>query len=205
MRFIGAREAGVVVVAAAGNEFSTVPSTRPPIPTPSPSRRPSSRGELANYSSRGEWVKFAAPACMPTTVLGGGFGIGCGDVGLDAGRGGDRRATAGARSPYASVSQIETALEHTAHPVAGVRFGSVDAFAALEALGQPPPRLEPSIEGFPRNRRDAHRLERHLVRVQAFRSTTAGSAAARASVSRRPPDGRTSSRRRTVGRRCASC
>ena len=143
-----ALEAGVIVVAAAGNEFSTVPEYPAAYPDTFSVAATVESGELANYSSRGEWVKFAAPACMPTTVLGGGFGVGCGTSGSTPVVAGIV-ALLRAHAPYASVSQIETALEQTAHAVAGVRFGSVDAFAALEALGQPPPRLEPSIEGFP--------------------------------------------------------
>ena len=125
-----AREAGVIVVAAAGNEFSTVPEYPAAYPDTFSVAATVESGELANYSSRGEWVKFAAPACMPTTVLGGGFGIGCGTSGSTPVVAGIV-ALLRAHAPYASVSQIETALEHTAHPVAGVRFGSVDAFAAL--------------------------------------------------------------------------
>jgi hypothetical protein len=42
---------------------------------------------------------------------------------------------------------MEAALAQTAKPLPGVRFGLVDAFAALQSLGRPVPRLEPSIEG----------------------------------------------------------
>jgi hypothetical protein len=54
-----------------------------------------------------------------------------------------------ARAPLATVSQIEAALEKTARPVEGVRFGLVDALGALQTLGQPSARLEPSIVGHP--------------------------------------------------------
>ncbi|MFL6035307.1 MAG: hypothetical protein ACJ74I_09535 [Gaiellaceae bacterium] len=52
-----------------------------------------------------------------------------------------------AHAPFATVSQIDSALARTARPVAGVRFGLLDAYAALQALGQPAPRFEPTIEG----------------------------------------------------------
>jgi hypothetical protein len=38
-------------------------------------------GRLTSYSTRGTWVKLAAPACAPTTQLGSGFGAGCGTSG----------------------------------------------------------------------------------------------------------------------------
>jgi Predicted protease len=106
-------------------------------------------GELANYSSRGEWVKFAAPACMPTTVLGGGFGIGCGTSGSTPVVAGIVALPAGARSVCVRLADRGLRSSRPRIRVAGVRFGRVDAFAALGALGRPPPRREPSIEGFP--------------------------------------------------------
>jgi hypothetical protein len=143
-----ARAAGVVVVAAAGNEVTTLPEYPAAYPDTISVGATIETGELADYSSRGDWVKVAAPACAPTTVLGGTFGTGCGTSGstaLVAGIAGLLRA----RAPYASVTQIERALEETAHPVADVRFGSVDAFAALQALGRPSPTLDAVIDGVP--------------------------------------------------------
>ena len=69
-------------------------------------------------------------------------------VGRDAAR---RRYRPLLRSnaPYASVDEIERALERTARPVQGIRFGRVDAFAALRALGRPGPRFTPRIVGYP--------------------------------------------------------
>jgi hypothetical protein len=43
--------------------------------------------------------------------------------------------------PAASAGDIETALEQTARSLTGVRYGSVDAFAALQWLGNPGHRL----------------------------------------------------------------
>jgi len=143
-----ARGAGVIVVAAAGNEGTTLPQYPAAYPDAISVGATVESGELADYSDRGNWVKLAAPGCVWVTVLGGGFGNGCGTSGstpLVAGI----AALLRAQAPYASVTQIENALEQTAKPVAGVRFGLVDAFAALEALGRPTPRLEPVIEGFP--------------------------------------------------------
>jgi subtilisin family serine protease len=143
-----ARAAGVAVVAAAGNEFTTVPEYPAAYPDAISVGATVESGRLANYSGRGDWVKVAAPACMPTTTLGGGFGAGCGTSGstpLVAGI----VALLRARAPYASVDQIEHALEATAKPVSGIRYGLVDAYAALRLLGRPAPQLRPVISGFP--------------------------------------------------------
>src|SRR4029450_7209618 len=91
-------------------------------------------GGLADYSNHGPWVKVGAPACPPTTQLGGGFGAGCGTsraTPLVAGI----VALLRAHAPFASARQIEDALERTAKPIAGVRYGRVAAFAALPPLG----------------------------------------------------------------------
>jgi hypothetical protein len=104
-------------------------------------------GELAGYSSRGEWVKVAAPGCSPTTLLGGGFGsTECGTsfaAPLVAGVVGLLRA----RFPLTTATQIETALTTTARPTKDVRFGRVDAFAALQHLAARAPALEPVVLG----------------------------------------------------------
>jgi hypothetical protein len=143
-----ARAAGVVVVAAAGNEGTTTPEYPAAYPDVLGVAATEEGGGLAVYSSRGDWVKLAAPGCTPTTQLGGGFGAGCGTSGaapVVAGIVGLMRA----RAPFATAAQIEAALEATATPVGGVRFGRVDALAALERLGRPGPTLEPTIEGTP--------------------------------------------------------
>jgi Subtilase family len=141
-----ARAAGVIVVAAAGNEGTTTPEYPAAYPEAISVGAMIESGALAVYSGRGDWVKLAAPACTPTTQLGGGFGAGCGTSGATpfvAGIVGLLRS----RAPFATATQIETALAETARPVSGVRFGSVDAFAALQRLGRPGPTLEPTIHG----------------------------------------------------------
>lgn len=142
-----AREAGVLVVSAAGNEgwqIEEYPAAFPDVVSVGASDQ---SGGLAEYSNRGGWVKVAAPACTPTTLLGGGFGAGCGTSGstpIVAGI----VALLRAHAPFASAAQLEAALERTARPIAGVRHGRVDAVAALEALGRPALRVRPAIEGF---------------------------------------------------------
>jgi subtilisin family serine protease len=89
---------------------------------------------------------LAAPACFTTTQVGGGFGPGCGTSGSTPVVAGIV-ALMRAQAPFASAQQIEDALERTAEPVDGVRFGRVDAYAALRELGTPAPRLRPTIDG----------------------------------------------------------
>ena len=141
-----ARAAGVVVVAAAGNEGGRIreyPAAYPPVLSVGAT---GADGKLTSYSSRGDWVKLAAPACAPTTQLGGGFGAGCGTSGSTPVVAGIA-ALLRTRAPFATVGAIETALARTARPVAGVRFGRVNAFEALQRLGRPAPRLLPTILG----------------------------------------------------------
>ena len=72
-----ARAAGVLVVAAAGNEATDIPQF--PAGTPGAlSVGASTRRRRAGFSNHGPWVRFAAPECAPIAVLGGGSGVGCG-------------------------------------------------------------------------------------------------------------------------------
>ncbi len=142
-----ARASGVPVVAAAGNEGTTATEQYPAAYADTLSVGATDEsGALAVYSSRGSWVKLAAPGCTPTTQLGGGFGAGCGTSGaapLVAGI----AALLRTQAPYATVAQLEAALAQSARPLAGTRFGRVDALGALQRLGRPGPTLEPAIEG----------------------------------------------------------
>lgn len=141
-----ARRSGVLVAAAAGNEGSTVREYPAAFAAALSVGATAAGGGLAGYSNRGDWVKFAAPTCLPTTQIGGRFGDGCGTSGatpLVAGI----VALLRARAPFATASQIESALAQTARRIVGIRFGMVDAYAALQALGQPAPQFEPSIVG----------------------------------------------------------
>ena len=142
-----ARAAGVVVVAAAGNEGGRIreyPAAYPPVLSVGATGED---GKLTNYSSRGDWVKLAAPACAPTTQLGGGFGAGCGTSGAAPVVAGIA-ALLRARAPFATAGAVESALARTARPVAGVRFGRIDAFEALKRLGRPGPRLLATVHGY---------------------------------------------------------
>lgn len=147
---IRARAAGVLVVAAAGNDGNERPLFPAAFEEATSVAAMAPTGELASYSSRGPWVDLAAPECTPVPVLGGGSGIGCAtsvSAPLISGIIGLMRAQA----PFAHVVDIEDALLRTAYnrPVQGTSVGIPDAEAALRLLGSPDPRLEPVILGAP--------------------------------------------------------
>jgi hypothetical protein len=143
-----ARAAGVLVVAAAGNEATDVPQYPAAFPETISVGASTYAGARASFSSFGSWVGFAAPECAPITVLGGSAGVGCMtsvSSPLVAGIIGLLRTQA----PLASPDQIEAALIKSAlpRPVPGTRTGVIDAAAALRALGTPEARLRPVLFG----------------------------------------------------------
>ena len=143
---VRARAAGVLVVAAAGNEGSPDPQYPAAFPEAISVGAAAASGELTRYSSFGAWLKFAAPECAPVTVIGGGSGIGCAtsvSSPLVAGIVALLRAYA----PFASADELESALARSARPVRGTRHGLVNAAAALAELGRPGPRLQPVVIG----------------------------------------------------------
>jgi hypothetical protein len=145
---VRARAAGVLVVAAAGNEAGTTPEYPAAFPEAISVAAATTAGALATFSSRGSWVKLAASDCAPVTVLGGGTLVGCG-TSVSAPLVAGVVALLRARAPFASADELERALVQTARPVPGTQFGLVDAAAALRAVGDPPPRLLPVIVGDP--------------------------------------------------------
>ena len=144
---VRARAAGVLVVAAAGNEGTT--QEQFPAAFPEAISVGAAKGNtLAPYSSYGSWLKFAAPECAPVTAIGGGTDVGCATSvasPLVAGI----VALLRAHAPYASADELEDALARTARPIPGARHGLVDAAAALAALGRPEPKLRPVVIGTP--------------------------------------------------------
>ena len=141
-----ARAAGVLVVAAAGNEASQTPEYPAAFPEALSVAAASQPGTLASFSSYGAWVKLAAPDCAPITVLGAGTLVGCGtsvSTPLVAGI----VALLRTRARFASADELERALTQTARPVPGTQYGLVDAAGAVRAIGNPPPRLQPTVVG----------------------------------------------------------
>jgi thermitase len=147
---IRARAAGVLVVAAAGNEGNEIRMYPAAFDEATSVAAMTPTGELARYSSRGPWVDFAAPECTPVPVLGGGTGIGCAtsvSAPLISGIVGLMRTQA----PSAYVVDIESALVRTAleRRVEGTKTGIPDAEAALRLLGSTERDIEPVILGEP--------------------------------------------------------
>jgi hypothetical protein len=141
-----ARAAGVVVGAAAGKDASDEPAFPAATPGAVSVGASTYAGQLAGFSNRGRWVKFAAPECAPIAVLGGGSGVGCGtsvSSPLVSGIVGLMRT----QSPYATASAIEASLARSARPVSGTLYGVPDAAAALRDLGTPGPTLRPVVLG----------------------------------------------------------
>jgi hypothetical protein len=141
-----ARTAGVLVVAAAGNEGGDAP--RYPAATPGAVSVGASTidGRRAAISNHGSWVKFAAPECAPIALLGGGSGVGCGtsvSTPLVAGI----VALMRAQAPYAGAAELEASLVRASRPVRDTRYGVPDAAAALRDIGSPRPRLRPIVLG----------------------------------------------------------
>lgn len=147
---VRARAAGVLVVAAAGNDGNERPLFPAAFEEATSVGAVTPEGTLATWSSRGAWVDFAAPECTPVAVLGDGTGIGCGtsvSAPLISGIVGLLRTQA----PFAHVSSVEGSLFITARtrPVSSIANGVPDAAEALQRLGSPEPILEPVILGEP--------------------------------------------------------
>ena len=141
-----ARAAGVVVVAAAGNDGRDEP--RYPAATPGAISVGASTydGRRASFSNWGMWVKFAAPECAPIAVLGGGSGVGCG-TSMSSPLVAGIVALMRTQAPYATPGEIEASLARASRLVSNTRYGLPDAAAALRDLGAPAPQLRPTILG----------------------------------------------------------
>ena len=125
---VRARAAGVLVVAAAGNEGTAEPQYPAAFPETISVGAAATSTSLARYSSFGAWLKFAAPECAPVTAIGGGTDVGCATSvasPLVAGIVGLLRTQA----PFATADELESALARTARPIPGSRHGLVDAAA----------------------------------------------------------------------------
>ena len=150
-----ARAAGILVVAAAGNEGRDVP--RFPAATPGAISVAASTydGRRAGFSNYGTWVKFAAPECAPIAVLGGGSGVGCG-TSMSSPLVAGIIALMRTQAPYATSDEIESSLARASRFVSDTRYGVPDAAAALRDVGSPQPRLRPVVLG---QAAVGHRLE----------------------------------------------
>lgn len=136
---------GVVVVASAGNNGDTAlgyPAAYDEVVSVAGS---DSADRRATWSTYGSWVDVAAPGCNQATTRSGGYGSFCGTSSAAPVVAGVAALLASHR-PDASNAAIASALASTAVPVgAWVRWGRIDAAAALAALGSgSPPPTEPA-------------------------------------------------------------
>jgi thermitase len=129
---------GVVVVAAAGNEGNKArfyPASYPGVLSVAATN---SSDHLYSWSTRGSWVRLAAPGCTWTTKRGGGWGSFCGtsaSAPIVAGIAG----LALALKPDATQSDLEQTIIDTAVFVtSAIGGGRVDAYAVLHKLSPKP-------------------------------------------------------------------
>jgi len=128
-----ARDAGVLVVASAGNAGTSVaqwPAADPRVVGVA------ALGDLdarASYSNYGSWVDIAAPGCNPSGWLANGTIHFCGTSSATPLVSGSAALLASARD--ATTTEIRTALRNAAVPAgSGMGAGRIDAFAALRRL-----------------------------------------------------------------------
>jgi len=129
-----AESKGVLVVAAAGNGGSSQPFYPAADPGVLSVAGTAKTGRLYPWSNYGSWVDVAAPGCDTTTYVGDDFGQFCGtsaSAPVVAGLAG----LAFSYAPTSSPETIEHAIVSSAHHVAGVTDGRVDAVGTLAALG----------------------------------------------------------------------
>jgi hypothetical protein len=124
----------VLVVAAAGNSGDATPHYPAAYSSVLAVAGTDQDNVLYPWSTRGDWVNIAAPGC--TTVVDANVGVayGCGSSFAPAAVTG----IAGllfSLDESLSATQVADALRSTAHAVAGIDGGTVDAVAAARALG----------------------------------------------------------------------
>jgi subtilisin family serine protease len=132
-----ALDRGVTLVAAAGNEGNKAKFYPAAYPGVLSVAATTTTDSLFTWSSRGAWVKVAAPGCAWTTKRGGGWGSFCGTSAaapIVAGIAG----LALALSPGATRAQVINAIESSAiHVTSAIDGGSVDAYGALRTFHGP--------------------------------------------------------------------
>ncbi|MGH9157481.1 MAG: S8 family serine peptidase [Acidimicrobiales bacterium] len=132
-----ARDRGVLVVAAAGNDGDVIPNY--------PAATPGALGVVGTdiaggrygFSSYGPWAKLAAPGCHTSTRPGGTYGLFCGTSSAAPAVSGIAGLLLSARAS-ATVAEIERALELTTAGTAdSAAYGRIDAAGAMAAITTP--------------------------------------------------------------------
>jgi subtilisin family serine protease len=129
---------GVIVIAAAGNEGNKArfyPASYAGVVSVAAT---TSSDTLYSWSTRGAWVRLAAPGCSWTTKRGGGWGSFCGtsaSAPAVAGVAGLARAL----KPDATQADVENALIDTAvFFSSAIGGGRVDAYSAVRRFAPKP-------------------------------------------------------------------
>lgn len=144
-----ARNRGVVVIAAAGNNGSSAKFYPAALPGVISVAGTNTTDNLYSWSNRGSWVKLAAPGCTWTSRKGSTWSSFCGTSAaapVVAGIAGLVRAN----RPNATRAQVEAALLSTAARVTpAIGGGRVDAAAAVEVGSAPAPTPDPTPDPVP--------------------------------------------------------
>lgn len=136
-----AQEHGVLVVASAGNGGDTSPRYPGWYATSWNNvlavTGSDEHDQLYSWATRGSWVDLSAPGCEELVDPTVGPAYGCGSSFGPPAVSGIAGLLLSLR-PGLTVNDLTAALEMTAHPVAGIGSGRVDAWAAAHELGLAP-------------------------------------------------------------------
>jgi subtilisin family serine protease len=130
-----ALDRGVVVVAAAGNDGRNDVLYPAAFPGVIGVAATDERDRLYPWSNRGGAVRVAAPGCNTAPALRSGYAYFCGTSAATPMVAGIA-ALALSLSPQITSAQVLQALERTAFPIAGARFGRVDAARTIAAFAK---------------------------------------------------------------------
>jgi len=146
--FARATDAGVVVVAAAGNAASSIPSYPGSYPGVLSVGAAGDDGAIAEFSNRGSWVSVLAPACGRSNTPDGAQVLFCG-TSASAPYVAGVAAVLRAAAPTATAADVIQAIRRSSHPVEGAADGLIDPAAALLAIGGAPPVVATSVTSQP--------------------------------------------------------
>jgi subtilisin family serine protease len=137
-----AQDHGVLVIAAAGNTGQSIPMYPGAYPGVLAVAGTDDTDTLEDWTTQGPWVALAAPGCEMVMDPNAGPAYGCGSSFTAPAVSGIAGLLL-SLDPSLTANQVAAALEATAHPVAGIAGGVVDAWAAANYLGlvpaEPPP------------------------------------------------------------------
>lgn len=128
-----ARDAGVLLIGAAGNDATTTPSYPAAFDEVVGTAASDRDDARYSFSNHGSWVDLAAPGCNPSTVAGGYTSSYCGTSSATP-------VVAGiaglllSHAADATADDVRTVLQETSRSRSYVRYGRVDAAEAITAL-----------------------------------------------------------------------